>query len=129
VITRVVFKEITPDFYRARLAEVKEKTGPYGMYLRLVFSITDGPLTCLRAKHRQGGYRFQGSVKPHDLKQGKFYHWVTSILQSDPSSFLIDDLIDKECLVFLSKSPKGFYRFTDVRLLNDWPFLLNDWPS
>ena len=108
---RVVFKEIPPDFYRARLAEVKEKTGPYGRYLRLVFSITEGPLR---------GYRFQGSVKPHDLIQGKFYRWVKTILGGDPSSFLIDDLIDEECLVFLSQSPKGFYCVTDVCALNDW---------
>lgn len=100
------FKEIEPDFYKAKLSGMKEEAGCYGNYLRLIFTITEGSLK---------DYNFSGIVKPFPFKQGKFYRWITNILGKEPDSDLSpEDLIDKKCLVFLSKKNNNFYSVTDV---------------
>ena len=36
------FRDIEPDFYRARLLEIRKESGRWGDYLRLIFTVTDG---------------------------------------------------------------------------------------
>lgn len=89
------FKEIEPYFYRAKLSGMKKGFGCYGEYLRFIFTITEGNLR---------DYSFSGIVKPIPFKQGKFYRWVTNIMGKEPySDFSPEDLIGKECVIFLSK--------------------------
>ena len=107
------FKKIEPDFYKAKLCRIKEESGCYGEYLRFIFTITEGGLR---------DYSFSGIVKPVPIKQGKFYRWVTNILGKEPDSDLCaEDLIGKECLIFLSKRDKNFYSVTDVFMSCEWP--------
>ncbi|MEW6418934.1 MAG: hypothetical protein AB1480_12570 [Nitrospirota bacterium] len=66
-------------------------------------------------------YSFSGIVKPIPFKQGKFYRWVTNILGKEPDpDFSPEDLIGKECLIFLSKRNKNFYYVTDVFMSYEW---------
>jgi len=106
------FKEIEPDFYRTRLTGIKEESSCYGEYLRFIFTITEGNLR---------GYSFSGIVKPIPLKQGKFYRWITNILGKEPDpDFSLEDLIGKECVIFLSKGNKDFCSVTDVFISYEW---------
>lgn len=110
---KIRFKDIEADFFRARLSEIKEGSGAYGPYLRLIFTIIQGEL-----KH----YRFSGIVKPSLIRQGKFYRWATNILGEEPAvEFCTEDMIGKECIISLSKQPRksrsrhrDFYSVTDV---------------
>lgn len=102
---KVNFKEIEEGLYKAMICQISEDSGPYGPFLRIVFTITDGEL-----KH----YRFSGFIKPSNLKQGKFYRWVVNILGKEPQhEFYTEELIGKECVVSLSKQ-KRCYAVTEV---------------
>ncbi len=104
---KFTFKDIQEGTYTARVSEIKNNEGPFGPFLRLIFTIVDGELK---------NYRFSGIVKPTDLKQSKFYKWVTNILGERPDDcFDTKDLIGKHCRVMLSKS-KNFYAVTDVHM-------------
>jgi len=107
------FKEIEPDFYKAKLSGIKEEASCYGKYLRFIFTITEGSLR---------DYSFSGIVKPTPFKQGKFYRWLTNILGKQPDSDICaEDLIGKECSIFLSERNKNFYSVTDVFMRCEWP--------
>jgi hypothetical protein len=105
VPSKTVFKEIEPNFYRARLAAVKQGTGAYGPYLQFIFTVAEGHLK---------GYRFSGFAKPTFLKYGKLYRWVTNILGVEPTDFSPETLIGKECLVFLENKNDRYYLVTTV---------------
>jgi len=63
----IIFKDIPVGFIKAKVAEIKEQNGPYGEYLRIIFTIVQkGELTY---------YRFSGFLKPTPLRQSKFYRW------------------------------------------------------
>jgi len=103
------FKDIQEGSYPAKVTEIKQKQGPFGPSLRLTFTIVAGEL-----KH----YKFSGFVKPTDLKQSKFYRWVTNILGKQPTDdFDTNELLSKRCLVVLSKV-KDFYSVKDVEMEN-----------
>lgn len=107
---KFTFKDIQQGTYQAKVSEIKQKQGPFGTSLRLTFTIVAGEL-----KH----YKFSGFVKPTDLKQSKFYRWVTHILGKQPADdFDTSDLLGKHCLVVLSKV-KDFYSVTDVEMENN----------
>ncbi len=99
------FKEIEPNFYNARLTDIKEESGRWGHYLRFIFTVADGELM---------GYRFSGFVKISPFKQGKLFHWVKNILGSEPAIFSPEDLIGKECTIYLSQKNDRFYSVTHV---------------
>ncbi|MCK4826952.1 hypothetical protein KA005_65065 [bacterium] len=63
---KISFKDIEEGIYKAKVSQVKEDTGHYGAFLRIVFTVLDGEL-----EH----YRFTGLVKPSSLKQSKFYFY------------------------------------------------------
>lgn len=102
------FKDIEPNYYKAKLAHIKEGTGFYGRYIRFIFTIAEGELK---------GYRFSGFVKPDCFKQSKLYCWVENILGTEPEDFSPETLIGKECLVFLSKKNDRNYAVTNIRPL------------
>lgn len=105
-----IFKDIKEGFFKAKISQVKQENGLYGPYLRLIFTITEKGdlLHC----------RFSGIVKPSTLKQGKFYKWISNILGHQPKQkFCTQDLIDKECLVYLAKH-NNFYSVIDVSSLD-----------
>jgi len=104
----VIFKDIPGGFFKARVSEIREETGTYGYYLRLIFTIIDeGELS---------HYKFSGLVKPIFLRQSKFYRWVTNILGEAPENkFCTEGMIGKECLIYLSKG-NNYYSVTDVSM-------------
>lgn len=107
---KFTFRDIEPAFYRARLLEIHKESGCWGEYMRLVFAITDGELR---------GFKFSGFIKPATVKYSKFYRWVKNILGDDPpADFSDNDLIGKDCLVFISKKNDRFYCVTDVCMIN-----------
>lgn len=107
------FRDIEPDFYRARLLEIRRESGRFGDYLRLVFAVSEGELR---------GFIFPGFIKPSTLRCGKFYRWVGNILGADPPSELSDrDLVGKECVVFISRKNGRFYSVTEVLPLSGVP--------
>lgn len=101
-----IFKDIPEGFFKAQLSHIKEANGAWGPYLRLTFAIIEeGEFT---------DYKFYGFVKPVLLKQSKFYRWVTNILGYPPGhNFCDQDLIGKECKVFLAKQ-NNYYTVIDV---------------
>jgi hypothetical protein len=102
---KFTFRDIQEGAYNAKVLEIKQDQGPFGPFLRLTFTIVAGELK---------NYKFSGFVKPTDLKQSKFYRWVTHILgEQPPHDFDTNDLIGKHCRVLLSKV-KDFYSVTDV---------------
>ena len=106
---KFIFRDIREGAYNAKVSEIKQDQGPFGPFLRLTFTIVSGELK---------NYKFSGLVKPTDLKQSKFYRWVTHILGEQPAhDFDTNDLIGKHCRVLLSKV-KDFYSVTDVYMEN-----------
>lgn len=103
---RLRFKDIE-GVYKARLSEIHEKHGVYGPYLRLVFTVIDGEFK---------DFRFSGIVRLTLIRQGRFYRWVTNILGHEPDDLSTEDLIDKTCMIYLSKK-KDFYSVTDVFMI------------
>ena len=102
---KFTFRDIQEGAYNAKVSEIKQEKGPFGPFLRLTFTIVAGELK---------NYKFSGFVKPTDLKQSKFYRWVTHILGQQPGAdFDTNGLIGKHCLVLISKV-KDFYSVTDV---------------
>jgi len=109
------FRDIEPDFYRARLLEIRKESGRWGDYLRLIFTVTDGELR---------GAEFSGFIKPTAVKYSKFYRWARNIFGEDPPSDFSDkDLVGKDCLIFISKKNHRFYSVTEVCMICD----LNQW--
>ncbi|MFH1128136.1 MAG: hypothetical protein V1699_01805 [Candidatus Omnitrophota bacterium] len=102
----ITFKDIAPGLRRAIVSEVSERENTYGVYLCIFFTIIEeGELK---------NYRFSGFVKPVHLRQSRFYRWVTNILgQEPPEKFSIEEMIGKECLVYLCRQ-KDYYTVTDV---------------
>lgn len=106
---KFTFKDIQEGTYQAKVSGIKQEKGPFGPFLRLTFTIVAGELK---------NYKFSGFVKPTDLKQSKFYKWITQILGEHPTDdFDTNDLLDQHCLVSLSKV-KDFYSVTDVQMEN-----------
>jgi len=105
---KIMFRDIPPGSFKARVSEIKEETGSYGPYLRITFRIIEtGDLN---------HYRFSGIVKPTPLKQSRFYRWVKNILGKEPGDvFSPQEMIGKECQVCLSKKD-GYYSVTDVSM-------------
>jgi len=95
--------------YLAKVTSVKEKHGPYGLYLRFNFTVIDGDLK---------DWSFYGIVKPNTFKQSKFYRWITTILGNEPyETFSVNDLIGKECRIYLQrkiKESKTYYSVADL---------------
>lgn len=109
---KITFKDIEGGIYHATVSMVKEDCGPYGPFLRIVFTITDEEL-----EH----FRFAGFIKPSPLKQSRFYKWITNILGQEPlPEFYTEDIIGKECVVVLSKKRKS-YTVTEVIDKNSIP--------
>jgi hypothetical protein len=105
----MIFKDIPVGFIKAKVADIKEQTGPYGEYLRIIFTIVQ--------KGELSYYRFSGFVKPTPLRQSKFYRWIKNILGKDPDDqFSIDELIGKECMIYLSKQD-NYYSVKDVSMI------------
>ena len=106
---KFTFKDIQQGTYQAKVWGLKQEKGPFGPFIRLTFTIVSGELK---------NYKFSGVVKPTDLKQSKFYKWITHILGEYPTDdFDTNDLLGKHCLVVLSKA-KDFYSVTDVHMEN-----------
>ena len=106
---KFTFKDIQKGTYQAKVWGLKQEKGPFGPFIRLTFTIVSGELK---------NYKFSGVVKPTDLKQSKFYKWITHILGEYPTDdFDTNDLLGKHCLVLLSKV-KDFYSVTDVYMQN-----------
>jgi len=107
---KFTFKDIDEGTYNAKVFDLIKDEGPFGPFIRLIFTITEGELQ---------NYKFSGFVKPTHLKQSKFYKWISNILGEQPDNdFDINNLIGKHCLVHLTKSGK-FYSVTDVYGKND----------
>jgi len=107
---KFTFKDIDEGTYNAKVLDLMKDQGPFGPFIRLIFTITDGELQ---------NYKFSGFVKPTHLKQSKFYRWIANILGEPPENdFDINTLIGKHCLIYLTKSGK-FYSVTDVYGEND----------
>ena len=41
---KISFKDIEEGIYKAKVSQVKEDTGHYGAFLRIVFTVLDGEL-------------------------------------------------------------------------------------
>ena len=97
---KLKFKDITPGIYPAKITDVVEEYGPYGLFLRFSFTITNGDLK---------DWSFYGIVKPNAIKQAKFYRWLTIILGKEPPAGDVDifKIIGKECYILLEKKIKG----------------------
>ena len=107
----VIFKDISKGLYKARVSEIKEGKGLYGPYLRFIFTITE--------QGELAHYKFSGIVKPIPLKQSKFYKWVINIIGQQPGeSFRTEDMIGKECVVYLAKQ-NDYYAVMDVCKLGE----------
>ena len=106
----IIFKEIPNGFARAKVVEVNEKQGKYGLYLQLIFAVIE--------KGELENYRFSAIIKPTPLKTSKFYRWITNILTLPPDDhFYTQDLIGKECSIYIAKQ-NNFYSVVDVSMTN-----------
>ncbi len=108
---KIRFKDIPSGFFKAKVYQIKEESGPYGPFLRFTFTITE--------TGEFANYKFSGIVKPLSIKQSKFYRWVKNILGEEPDDiFCTENIIGKECKIFLSKK-NNYYSVVDVcNLLN-----------
>jgi len=105
-IMKILFKDISKGLFNAKVSEIKEGNGTYGPYLRFIFTIIE--------EGELAHYRFSGIVKPIPLKQSKFYRWVSTILgQPSNDAVCIEEMIGKECKVYLSKH-NDYYTVTDI---------------
>lgn len=105
---KIIFKEIPNGFARAKVVEVKQKEGKYGLYLQLIFSVIE--------KGELQNYRFSAMIKPTPLKTSKFYRWITNIMAKPPDDdFYTEDLIGKKCLIYIIKQNK-YYSVIDVAM-------------
>lgn len=108
---KITFKDIPKGFFRAQVTEIKEETGRWGPYLRIIFTITEKGLLY--------HYKFAGIVKPVPLRQSKLFRWANNILGQEPEErFSTEELIGKECLIYLSKNG-NYYSVTDVSINRD----------
>jgi hypothetical protein len=105
----IKFKDITPGMYLAKVTTINKEKGPYGEFLRFNFTITDGDLK---------GWSFYGIVKPNPFKISKFYRWINTIMGEEPDeAFSINNLIGKQCRIFLQKKVKEnktYYSVADL---------------
>ena len=100
---KITFKDIPTNSLKAKVSEIKEKNGNFGIYLQLTFTVQEGDLK---------SYKFTGLIKPNYFKQSKFHTWVSNILGYVPDdTFSTEELIGKECLIFLSKKNKYYSVF------------------
>ncbi len=98
---KIKLKDIEEGLYRAKVTQIAEETGPYGPFLRLIFTITEGELK---------NYRFSGLVRATSIRQSKFCRWVSNIFGQEPEEeFYLGDMIGKECLVCLSRRGKTYF--------------------
>jgi len=104
------FKDITPGIYPAKITDIVEENGPYGIFLRFHFTVTRGDLI---------NWSFYGLVKPNAFKQAKFYRWLTIIMGKEPSSddWDIYQMIGKECYILLERTTKGNKVYYSVKEL------------
>lgn len=107
---KLKFKDITPGIYPAKITDVVEEYGPYGLFLRFSFTITNGDLK---------DWSFYGIVKPNTFKQAKFYRWMTIILDKEPPNdeFVLSQIVGKECSIALEKRIKGEKVYYSVKEL------------
>ena len=106
-----IFKDLPEGRFKAEVSGIRQEKGPYGPYLRLIFTIIeDGDLY---------HYKFSGFVKPTPFKHGKFYRWITNILGYYPDKFSPDDIIGKKCFIYLAKQNNNYYSVIDVSQLLD----------
>ena len=106
-----VFSDIPEKFFRAKVSGIKKQNGNFGLYLRITFTITENGLL--------NHCKFAGIVKPHPLKQSKFYRWITNILGYPPEGTVrSEDIIGQECMIYLAKQKK-FYTVMDVSMKKD----------
>jgi len=103
------FTDIIPGRYQAKITDIKSASGPYGLYLRFIFTITNGELA---------GCSFFGIVKPEPFRQTKFHRWISIILGKEPDTdFSLSELLGKECHICLEKKTKNqktFYSVSDL---------------
>jgi hypothetical protein len=106
-----VFSDIPEGFFKAKVCRIKKENGAFGQYLRITFTIIqEGELS---------HYKFSGIVKPTPLKQSKFYRWISNILGYSPDHVIsTDDIIGKECFVYLARH-NNYYYVTDVSMSPD----------
>lgn len=106
---KVKFKDIKSGIYMAKIAGIKEENGPYGIYWRFNFTITQGELT---------NWSFYGIIKPNPFRQSKFYRWMAIIMGKEPEhEFSAAELIGKKCNIYLQKETKGdkvYYSVKDL---------------
>lgn len=104
------FKDINPGIYPAKITDIVEENGPYGMFLRFHFTVTSGDLV---------DWTFFGIVKPNNYKQAKFYRWMTIILGTEPTYDETDiwQLIGKDCHILLDKKKKDDRVYFSVKEL------------
>ena len=96
---KLKFKDIVTGIYPAKITDIIEEYGPYGIFLRFHFTVTSGDLK---------NWVFYGIVKPNTIKQAKFYRWVTIIMGKEPPSGDLDifQIIGKECSIALERKTK-----------------------
>ncbi len=100
---KITFRDIPTNSLKAKVSDIKEKSGNFGIYLQITFTVLEGELK---------SYKFTGLIKPNFFRQSKFYTWVSNILGYDPEdTFTTEELIGKECLVFLTKRDKYYSVF------------------
>ena len=107
---KLKFKDITPGIYPAKITDISQEDGPYGLFLRFNFTITSGDLK---------DWSFYGNVKPNTFKQAKFYRWLTIILEKEPPNddFDIYQIIGKQCSIALERRIKGDKVYYSVKEL------------
>jgi hypothetical protein len=102
----IIFKEMPTGFIKAKVTEIHEKEGKYGLYLQIIFNVIE--------KGELANYRFSAMIKPTPLKNSKFYRWITNIMLKTPNDdFHTEDLIGKKCLINIAKQNK-YYSVIDV---------------
>ncbi len=93
----------------AKVVDIKEGNGPYGEFLRFNFTVIGGDLK---------DWSFYGIVKQSPLRISKFYRWITKIMDKEPGEqFCLQDLLGKECKIFLQKKikeGKTYYSVSDL---------------
>ena len=106
---KIQFQDIKPGVYDARISQIIKESGPYGEYLRFNFTISNGHIK---------GWKFYGIVKPYLVKQSKFYRWIINTIRKEPDDdFSINDMIGKECRIYLNikiKNNKTYYYVNDI---------------
>jgi hypothetical protein len=107
---KIKFKDINPGIYPAKITDVMEEDGPYGIFLRFHFTVTSGDLK---------DWSFYGIVKPNAFKQAKFYRWLTIILGKEPTSdqFVLSQIVGKKCNIALERKAKGDKVYYSVKEL------------